>query len=72
MIYYRIRGYSGKRVSIDEVLDTGKYLCQVAFWFCSKDAARVRLAEIIREDAAHGRQSREWAAGVCELAAHVA
>jgi hypothetical protein len=60
MTYYRIRGYGGKRLSIDEVLDDGCYLCQVAFWFRTKAEARVRLAEIIREDAERGRQSAEW------------
>ena len=48
---YRIKKHMGFGLSIDEY-SSGKFLCQVAYWFKSGAEAKKRLAEIIAEDEA--------------------
>lgn len=52
---YKVNGQRGGgkvRFSVDEVNEAGKYICQAAFFFKTRQDAEKRMAEIIAEDAA--------------------
>ena len=57
---YKVNGRrdGGKlRFSVDEVDQAGKFICQAAFFFKTRQDAEKRMAEMIAEDAAEAPMS---------------
>ena len=49
---YIIKGIRGKKGTQWKIIEqsNGKFLCDVAFWFPTRQSAETRLAEIVIED----------------------
>ena len=57
---YKVNGQRGGgkvRFSVDEVDQAGKFICQAAFFFKTRQDAEKRMAEMIAEDAAEAPMS---------------
>lgn len=57
---YKVNGQRGGgkvRFSVDEVDQAGKFICQAAFFFKTRQEAEKRMAEMIAEDAAEAPMS---------------